>query len=278
MKNYYSLIQISPNPLIDDQITVGLLMITPGKIFIKFSNRKKSVTGTLLKDSKIVDFLTNQIYLRVKELNKLNNTDDNLFTSSSFLSDNFFNHLSKSHHGILRFSEPSAINVIGSNENFVQLFSKLVDSHDTTHKSTSNQLNQKIERTLISHIKDRMHTHYKFKKNQFLDLYFNFDIDAIGKNGSIYALKTLDFSSLTIDTIEKNIFHYNLIKEQLSKYYAAKNNKFILIADEPESINSEEHSVWEYQKRRNMFDFKHSDEASAIVEEIERSGIQKFLN
>lgn len=277
MENYYSLIKISPSPIIDDEITIGIIMQGDNNIFVEFSKKRKSIASSLLKNSKIIDVFANQIIKKVQFINKEKTAKTDLFKFTSFLSKDYMQNLNISHNGLLRFTKPSFINLPCNETNFKNLFIKLVDSEYPSITLKKSNFKSKIEKGLIAKVETRMHTHYKFEKNGPLNLYFNFNIDAIGKNGSIYALKAIDFSESTIDTVDKNIFHYSLVKEQLINKFGNNSNKFILIADEPSAINSDQHRAWEFQMNKNIFDFKNSDEVPAIVAEIEDSNIKKFF-
>lgn len=135
-----------------------------------------------------------------------------------------------------------------------------------------------IEKKLINRVQNRVHTNYKFKPELFPSIYFSYEMDCIGLNGSLIGAKSLSFDK-SIQSLDKDISHYfALISSLSSKYNKSLNdNEFYLISEEPKEIDSKEHKFWESVKLNKIIKVIDPEESGQVAELIIKENSSKFL-
>lgn len=199
MNTYYSIIKVVPNSLSVDSISIGLILSDNTKIYIKFSDRKIKIAKNLIKgSSKIIDYYISQIENKIKETNKQAEQEINpVFDFPQKFSADYFQYLHKYSNNTIQYETPKLIDIKSSEAEFNNLFALLVDSETKQLKTNDNsfsQLKLKIERNLISKVKDKVHTNISFNEQNVTGLFFSCEVDCIGLNGSFTGAKAIDFT------------------------------------------------------------------------------------
>lgn len=282
MKSFYTLIKFSTNPVASDQITIGLLLRSENKFFLKFSDRQiKGVLRLLDDEISIIDYFRKQLSTRIDEANvNIAHSKSQLFDIPSLLTSDFVNHLNKSSNNLILFSEPSLISKSVGEEEFNKLFSIFVDKteYETfTLVDKSYKMKYNITEKLISRVKDKIHTNYSIDNRIIPSLYFKIDLDCIGRNGSLIAAKSLDLE-MSSATIDKYLSHYSIVIPKLKSFSNRPEDSFYLIVDEPESRVSENYKYWEaVNKEKELYNVVPSEESDKIASEVEVKGAKTFL-
>ncbi|MHB8335802.1 MAG: hypothetical protein ACYDEE_00095 [Ignavibacteriaceae bacterium] len=281
MNSFYSLIKISTNPTSGDQITVGLLLKTENRFFLKFSDRRIAVSLRLRdEEDRFFSFFKNQLENRISEFNSNSSKiKSELFPPQSFLTSDFFSHLKKSSNNLIQFSEPSIVSGDFSEEQFNKLYEIFVEKIPVTLSQESNKdekLYINVEQKLIHKVEKKVHTNYDITPKIVPSLNFSYKLDCLGKNGSIISAKSLDFN-FTPQTIERYLVRYEVVLSKLSEIYGNGGNKAFIIADEPTIKNSENFNIWEAIKKSPFFEVKSSDNANEIADYIEQKNARMFL-
>ncbi|MGJ8685590.1 MAG: hypothetical protein ACSHWW_13245, partial [Nonlabens sp.] len=110
-------------------------------------------------------------------------------------------------------------------------------------------------------------------------IYFPYEMDCIGLNGSLIGAKSLSFDQ-SLSVIDKNISHYfTLISSLTSKYNKSlKDNNFYLISDEPNEVGSKEHKLWESVRYNELISVINPEESNKVAELILDKKATKFLD
>jgi len=126
---------------------------------------------------------------------------------------------------------------------------------------------------------ERVHTNYKFKPEKFPSIYFPYEMDCIGLNGSLIGAKSLSFDK-SLQVIDKDISHYfTLISSLTSKYNKSlKDNSFYLISEEPKKIESKEHKLWESVRFNELISVINPEESNQVADLIIEKEAVKFLD
>lgn len=284
MKTYYTILKLSPNTIVGDTLSIGLLVCRGNKYWLKVSDHKKNIAKKLLGDKeKSVDFVIKQLSTYLKELNQETQKSD-LFKFESFITEDYINYLNVYANGILQFSKASVLDDTFDDLKFSKLYSLLiekttVEKQEAFQLSTNSEsvLQDNVQRLLINKVKDKIHTEITIDNSILKSIYFNYNMDCIGLNGSLVGAKSISLDH-TVPTLEKNVSHYVTLIALLSQKYDKNlnNNKFFLIADEP-SFKTPAHKFWEEMKEVSTFKLISSDEVEIVTETVESSGAAKFL-
>lgn len=281
MKTFYTILKLSPNTVAGDSLSIGLLVCIGNEYWLKISETKKNVVKKLLGDkSKSVDFVLKQLENYLKQL-KNQAKKEQLFALESFITIEYIDYLNVYSNGLLQFSKASIIDDTFDNDKFLKLYSLLVDKEHnyeiTQVKQVNSNLIERVQNDLIKKVENKIHTEITLNNSVLKSLYFNFDMDCIGLNGSFVGAKSFPLEN-SIQTLEKNISHYVTLIAFLSQQYQKdlNNNKFFLITDEPEK-NTQEHKFWKEMKDVPSFEMIPSNEAEKVAEIVEKTGASTFL-
>jgi hypothetical protein len=278
LNSFYTIIKLSPNPVSSDQISIGILLRSDSKFYLKFSERKINTVRKLLQgDFNLVKYFIKELEKEVDKANKILTEESNvLFNYDSILTSEFFLHLNRISQNLILFSEPSRIEGIDSEEKFNNLFNLFIDNQSAiSYKSPKSEaLVKNVEEKLINRVKDKVHTRINIDKRIIPSLNFTLNIDAIGLNGDIISAKSLDFNK-EYRTIETILYRYKIVLSKIEEKYSKRKEAFI-IADEPESKNSENYNIWEILHKES-FKVYPSEDAGKVAEYIEEKNVRKFI-
>jgi len=287
MKSFYTIVKIVSTPAGLDSISIGMIVSTPKRLLVKFSENKKNIARKLLKtNAKTVDYVVNQIDKSIKELNKsCNGREDTLFNMHSSITSDYFKTLNTYSNGVLQFSQPNAILDDLNDQNFKKLFSLIVDdgkeseNEDGQNKAELKKFYGTIEKKLISKVENKVHTKIHISQEFLPSLFFPFQMECLGKNGAFIGAKAIPFSH-NIVTITKDLTNYTTFITLLTtshKPNSKKKNTFFLIADEP-SLETPEHEIYTKMIDSPIFDLVSSEQSDTIAKRIENSHATKFID
>lgn len=284
MNSFYSIVKLSPNVATADSVAVGVLMFDGQKFRCFFSDKKKRLASNLLVGKGVnINFLTSQL---IEKCNAINADKEELkcFYKFEKLSDSsYFEYLSNYSNGLLQFSKPNALQGLVTDNSFEKLiyflFREPAVKTVVTFADDSSEINNIIERKLLAKVGHRVHTRYKFEPTMFPSIYFSYQMDCIGRNGSLIGAKSLPFDK-SLRSIDKDISHYfTLISTLTSKYNKSlKDNNFYLISEEPDKVGSKEHKLWEAVRHNDIIEVIHPEESSKVADLIIEKKAEKFLD
>lgn len=284
MKTFYSIIRITPNSISGDNVSIGILLFDGIKFNYYFSDKKRKIAAKLLDENVIdLDFIVKQFAQRFDEINEDSN-DLKLFSRFDKLRDlSYFEYLNKYSNGLVQFSSPIFVNDncnlfdIGKLANL--LFDESILKLEAVAEVKSIETEQFITEKLINPVKDKIHTYYKFSTANLQSIFFPFEMDCIGINGSLIGAKFLPFDK-TKQSLDTSLSHYITLISTLSNTYnkQLKENSFFLIADEPTDMNSPEHKLWEAVNSNELLKVIHPEQAAIVTELVFDNKAHKFLD
>lgn len=282
MKKFYTIIQLAPNKAAGDTVAIGMLLFDGSKLKYYISDKKKNIALKLLNDKNIdIDFFIKQITNKCDIIN--NDIDErNLFNKYDKISDvSYINYLSNYSNGLLQFSKPTVFFDEVDDFKFNNLINLFFN--ETIFKNEiliHNEINIEaiVQNELIEKVTNKIHTNYKFSPNNLNSIYFPFEMDCIGLNGSLIGAKSMSFEK-SKTTLDKNLSHYFTLISMLSSKYnkSLKDNKFYLITEEPSVIDSEEHIVWESIIKNELVTLIHPEQSNIVADLVFEKNAGKFL-
>lgn len=282
MKKFYTIIQLAPNKAAGDTVAIGMLLFDGSKLKYYISDKKKNIALKLLNDKNVdIDFFIKQITNKCDIIN--NDIDErNLFNKYDKISDvSYINYLSNYSNGLLQFSKPTVFFDEVDDFKFNNLINLFFN--ETIFKNEiviHNEINIEVivQNELIEKVTNKIHTNYKFSPNNLNSIYFPFEMDCIGLNGSLIGAKSMSFEK-SKTTLDKNLSHYFTLISMLSSKYnkSLKDNKFYLITEEPSVIESEEHIVWESIIKNELVTLIHPEQSNIVADLVFEKNAGKFL-
>ncbi len=281
MNSYYSILYASINPVIQDKVSIGLILTGENAVYFDYSKEKLSYLNRLFPKSAynlLKDALKN-IELIVGETQKNEKIND-LGLSFKSLKDKMFSqqyvaYLSRYNQNLLRFSEPKHIDIEPTREYFNTLFEKYIFKAHHEEKKKGIDINSIVKNKLFPRINERVNINKELTIEDIDTLVMPVNIDFIGKNGNPVAGKTINFESRNYDLKA----HFNDIIS-LIQAFDVKNEqgKYYVIGNEPENTNSEQHKLWNHVRGLNYLDFVPINEIEKIAEYIENEDIHPWFD
>ena len=290
MDTYYLLVKVSPNPNAEDAITVGMIAWFRGRYWVRFSSRRLRISRHLSSLSgNSYQWIFKQIEEKIQEENERTVGEGLLspaFLQTSLLNRDYFTRLSSYSSGWIRFSEPRSLDLNFNAQKAEQLFRVLVDDSEVSQpkpkptppqKDHSEELRELINEKLIAPLKDRVNTHFSISPSFDPVIYFDLELDVIGKNGSLFVVKSMDFSA-SYSTIDAALGHFSYTINLLDNSYSSgTDNRYFLIADEPEDPKSKVAKAWEAVNLNRLIEVVSSQKAGSVADLIISAGAEKFL-
>jgi hypothetical protein len=282
MKKFYTIIQLAPNKAAGDTVAIGMLLFDGSKLKYYISDKKKNIALKLLNDKNVdIDFFIKQITNKCDIIN--NDIDErNLFNKYDKISDvSYINYLSNYSNGLLKFSKPTVffdeVDDFKFNDLINLFFNETIFKNEIVIHNEIN-IEAIVQNELIKKVTNKIHTNYKFSPNNLNSIYFPFEMDCIGLNGSLIGAKSMSFEK-SKTTLDKNLSHYFTLISMLSSKYnkSLKDNKFYLITEEPSEINSEEHRVWESIIKNELVTLIHPEQSNTVADLVFEKNASKFL-
>jgi hypothetical protein len=281
---FYTLLKIATNAATDDSIAVGAICFDGERLHTYISDTQKKIASKLLSSTDVdLNFILTQVYKKVTQINT-SESDIDLFSGNKqkYSQPNFYNYLSRYSNGVLQFSDPNilATEIVDVDKLFKYLFKRDFDLSHTISGTAEHSFRRDIvERKLIQRVSEKVHTDYKFDKTIFDNLYFNYELDCIGKNGSLVGAKSYDFNK-SYSTIDKDISHYFTLISSLSRRYKVDNkkNNFYLITEEPTKSDKKNKELFDTLVKNPIIKVLHPEESDLVAEKIEEKKATLFLD
>jgi hypothetical protein len=283
MNSFYTIVKIARGQTSYDSVAIGLIAYLDNRYEILFSDRKIKIARNLVgDDSDLTDFFETQLVNWIKSLNTSIDKSPSLIFPEKNIGEDYFDYLSRYSNNLIQFSRPFSLGNSIDITGFKKLFSLLIDNESKTHLEKPvnyEEFTERIRTKLIEEVKEKVHVYAKLTEKEIPSLYFSFEMDCIGINGVITAAKSIDFNQGE-STIDRNLSHYFAVSSLITRNFgkAKKENNFFLIADEPSSINSKEHKIWEKLKKQQEFVLVNSEESGRVTTKIIETNAHKFLN
>ncbi|MCM4173054.1 hypothetical protein DHD32_16335 [Arenibacter sp. TNZ] len=264
MKSYYSIIRFVNNPLSKENLAIGMIVLSEGKVFYKFSKDKinlahkiNSFNSNLLEYT--IDKVSNFIDIELKQ-------DISLFSKEVKVNLEYLNRLSIYNNGFLQFDKPSIINLVFDNSKFDNFFDKYIELNlrEPKKESVDKTFKRTIEEVFYKPLANVIDIEYRVKKEQIPGLFFDYTLDGIGVNGSVYTVKSIDLNSeKPLDNFRRDISELESLNYRLELFskendLISKKNNHYLVVDEYKGSKSSYHKLYEILLEQNDNDYPYS--------------------
>lgn len=262
MKATYSIISFVNNPVSQEKIAVGLIVFHDSDVYLKFSNKKIGFAKKL--NAKAFHLLSTT----VKKLeSSITNTSYEKLQRKG-INQEFLFYLKNYEQGILQFSEPKLIETENANhwdEFFIEWIDKSYSDLPAVASVSPQQENKalfkaKLERSVLEPLKGRININYRIKKREVPALIFDYDLDAIGANGSLVIAKSIDFKNDSTSKLESDIVRYEFLLDCLIPFSESRlglnSDHDIALIVNPPDVRSKNYEIYERLKHQEGLRFK----------------------
>ena len=281
MKSFYTILYATINPVIQEQIGIGLILTGKDTVYFNYSTDKLShITSfypnsayQLLKDSlKNIQNTVNQT-IEKKEVDALNlkveGLKDKVFTQE------YIDYLARYNKNLLTFSRPKQIDIEPNEHYFNKLFEKYIFKTEKEEIIKEIRITDVVRKNLYPKIEKRVNLDKELSKNEIDTLWMPVNVNFIGQNDDAVIGKAIDFQKRNY-TIEAELGHLAaLIKAFDDK---KKHAKYYVMADEPDKKLDKQHILWKDIAKTNYIDMVPTNEIDKIAEYIEEKDVQPFTN
>ena len=287
MKSYYSIIRYVNNPLSRENLAIGMILISGKFVFYRFSDYKIKLAHKInsrnrdLLDytvEKIMAFISNELKSEIK-----------LFPGDNSVNVEYLNRLSVYNNGFLQFDKPSALNMGFDKSGFDDFFKKYVEVVLPVQKKKviNRSFDRAIKRVFKDPLKEKINLDFKIKKESIPNLFFDYTVDGIGVNGSIYTLKSIDLNSeKPIDNFRRDISELESLNYRLNLFgerngLKANENKHFLLINPYKGSKGSYRDLYEVLNDQNEKDFPYkvigSKDLPGVTAEFKKSNsLKKF--
>jgi hypothetical protein len=293
MKSVYSLVRFVSNPLSRENITIGLIVISEGKVFYNFSQSKITLISKInAANFKLVNYTIGKIQSFLENEVKFGKL---LFNKDAQVNYEYLNRLSVYNNGFIQFDKPLAIDMVFDQERFDAFFNRHVGLpiQKQAKKDIDKSFRNTIERVFAHPLRDIIDINVKIKKEQIKGLYFDYKLDGIGINSILYTVKSIDLNAEgNAQFIQREIAEFETLSYRLDCLVKAgdlnnvsldsnKRNKHYLVIDNYVGQSDLHRRLYEIlTKSENPFPYQiiNSQELGPVTEEIKSSGAGKFMH
>lgn len=283
MKSYYSLIRYFNNSLSKENIVIGLIAISNTNVFYRFSESKIKLIS---KFSDNRDDLLNYNLKKLKEYLDVN-VNDKLFISENALNlKEYIDRLSVYSNGLIQFDKPVELNMNVNEAFFNRFYDKYIGEFKSNarNKKVDQAFVQRVENKFSKPLEDIIDIDYKIESKVIPSLFFDYKLNGIGFNGSIYSVKCIDINSnRTLDNIQKDISELESLSYRLNRFSEDKvqhpeNNQHFLVMDEYKGYEDKYAELYEalISQENEMYKIVNSNDLESITAKIIKAGATKF--
>lgn len=284
MESHISIIRFVNNPLSEESIALGLVVVSNNEVYFKLSQKKIKFAQRLNPSSaKLLSFSLTQLQRFISK--DLADQSNNLIKFDKVIDSQYLNRLSVYNNGIVQFSKPSFLKASINATLFEEYFQKIIGDSGIEKgiEKPITQFRKTIETKIYKSLESQIDVDYTLKKGILPTLFFDFHVDGIGVNGAMYAAKSIDFNTnKPIADIRAEISEYESVIERLNTFAKSKEingtPNYYLVADQYEGRTPSYLDLYSLLKEQNMpyFTLISSTDLDVFVNKIERNNVSKF--
>ena len=264
MKSYYSIIRFVNNPLSKENLAIGMIVISGSNVFYKFSKEKVGFTHKInSNNTKLLEYTIDKISNFIDEQLK---EEVSLFSKEVHLNFEYLNRLSIYNNGFLQFDKPSVINLRFDNEKFISFFKKYIELNlkETKKDVIDRSFKNTIQNVFHKPLKNVIDLDYKVRKEQIPNLFFDYTLDGIGVNGSVYSLKSIDLNSeKPLDSFRRDISDLESLNYRIDLFSKendldSENNQHYLVIDPYKGSKTSYHKLYDILMEQDNDDYPYT--------------------
>lgn len=273
MKTFYSILYCPIRPVVDERLSIALLVKDENQVFFRYSQDKLKILKELLPLAAY-----RLLKASLKSLSDFFNSPEaqskdlfggNSRTERPFLNAEYFNYLNRYSNNLIHYSGPKVIDLPMNEEVFDNLYFKLIFEADTIQEKRK-LIVDKVHSKVNPKIKGHVNLDIELNSTQIKNLVVPTPVWFIGKNEKEVTGEVIDFNKPT-HHLENDIREYLYLLQSLRESNSNRQyGKHFLVGNEPAKTNLVNHSIWNEVHQLQYVSYlsiKETDEISAYVKE-----------
>ncbi len=268
MTTYFSILSVVIRPLIDESLSIALLLTDGENVRFEYSKEKLKLIKELISDEQY-----KLIRAKLKQFDayfSINKIEDNsLFKvseSNNIIDNNYLSYLSNYSHNLISYTAPQTIDININETNFYTLFNKYIYHLTPAIQNKKFEIEDYVSENLYPKIQKNVNTDLEITPSQLHNLAANVHIDAIGKNGSIVCVDVINFSKY-LPHLKNDIHRYVSLMDAFERSSYHKKGKYFIIGQEPDSSLVQNHNIWKHLRELDIFQYIDAKQELEKVEE-----------
>lgn len=251
MQSHFSILSVSIRPDIQEQVTIGLLLVGNDSVHFRFSKNKLSIVRELLSQQAnkyLKDTLKQISTAALKENEKLKGLYSGQETISKSYSVGYLEYLSRYSNNLVTFSSPKVIELESSDGLYETLFKKYIDEYAFIEKVSEQRNFDNYRNNFFTKVQPYFNVEKEISCREVPGLIIPVKVDLIGKNDTEVYVQAVD--------LERQNYHIqNDIAVLFMLHKALEKAKGFHISSEPDKkVFPSQHQTW-----RSLKDFKESE-------------------
>lgn len=279
MKTIYSILYVTLNTALNEKVSIGLLMFDGEYDMFSYSTDKLFALKGIIEPERY-SLIKGYLKSLENDINLKDNTEI-LFESKTlknrWVSEGYISYLSRYSNNLIQFSEPKAIDIIYTPENFKRLFEKYIYVFDQKIEAiiTEQDVVKKVRQQLYPKITNRVNLDKSLDSTHFENLFAPIEVNFIGINGMPVAGQTIDFDKKH-HFLENDIARFVSLTKAI-ELEGKEKGKYFVLGQEPEKKDDKNHLLWEQIRNTEFLEFVDVDEVSRIEEYIEKNEVKPYF-
>jgi hypothetical protein len=296
MAGYYSILRFVNNPLSDESIALGLVVIASGEqqqsramsgvaqAQFRLSETKVEFAKKLNPASaKLLGFSLAQLHTFFKQ--DLVDQSNQVVRFPVQVQQEFIERLSNYNNGLLQFSQPAYIESDQLLTAFGRYFNQFIESNvpikEKAESPSETRLQQRVRTDLYEPLRGVIDVDYTLRKRQLPSLYFDYHLDGVGVNGAMYAVKAVDLNATHhIDTIQRELSEFESVIDRLNRFAKQHNivgkPGYYLVVDPYEGDNRDRKELYDILNSTQQFELVRSSKLPEITKQFRNNHARKF--
>ncbi len=283
MDSFFVPIFHSLGPLGKEKVLIGLLVVTPEKVWYAYSKKKLKLVKQLLGTAsyELAKVTLSQINDKVNAENKKMNSYSGMmdFQHPLFGKD-YFDYLNKYSSNALLFDRPQELSFEMDENTFHSLYQNWVGEADVALGNSKPNFHAHIQSLLKKFpIQKKADIGLKINPYQLAGLNSDTFVNLIAQNGALLVMETVDFTS-SLSNIGLSLNSFEVLVAALNSYSKAKGlkkGKFNLMLKKPKP-GSEQEGLLNlfYTHKQGLYTLLDEQEIGKVIEELDQEEYQKF--
>jgi hypothetical protein len=283
MKTFYSILYCPIRPVVDERLSIALLLRADDKVFFRYSHDKLKVIKELLPDSAF-----NLLKSSLRNIEEYFNVKNSELTSPQiimegvdihperFLKSEYFEYLNNYSNNLLHFSKPKSIDLQITENVFDSLYNKLIFETDSIYKK-KHLIAEKVKQKVNPKIQGHVNLEVQLTSKEIASLIVPTPVWFIGKNNNDVTGEVIDFNKATPyleNDIREHLYLLQLLRTSNIKY----KGKHFLVGNEPKKSNHVNHSIWKELRTLSYITYLPSNETEAISEYVKVHKVSPYFD
>ncbi len=282
MKTFYSILYCPIRPIVDERLSIALLLRADDKVYFRYSHDKLKVIKELLPE-----YAFNLLKSSLKNIEEYFNAKNSELISQQifiegidihperFLKSEYFEYLNNYTNNLLHFSRPKSIDLAITEDVFDSLYNKLIFESDSIYKK-KHLISEKVKQKVNPKIQGYVNLEVELTSKEISSLIVPTPVWFIGKNNNDVTGEVIDFNKATPyleNDIREHLYLLQLLRASNKKYIG----KHFLVGNEPNKSNRINHSIWKELRNLSYITYLPPNETENITEYIKIHKVSPYF-